>query len=1236
MNIQRSISLLFAFLALSHAVPAGDGQADLVEKAKSVFDFQSHLRGDPDAGVEFALFRVRDLDGTPLSELSMRMALMQDPAEFSAVDVGEADARRLITADPPLPPEIVDLARCYVARAMTHSGRQADARQIHRQRGLAMEWSVAGPFPSLHPNLFGIPELPRTECLDPESALRDPPGAEDFQRWLRSPPRRPVPESAAIPVLRPWRWLGRTGDGAVLLETSLNMEEADPRAAFHLWINVSWTMYLDGAAVAAVNRDRAEAPLEHAVELPLSRGWHDVVLLLAPPSDASDRSESGAALRLASSSAFSWAAAAPERVVPTPPARLREARRPRYMMELAAAANQDPALRAAYAVSCFDQGMHNEAAWHAALAARVNQENINLLVLAGDYAMRDPLTPGERRGDMASAWYRRALSLRDDLAPALLFFARRAGEAGRGAEARDYLDRAFNANPKSLQVLLARARWASSFLPPAASRALLEECAEAFPSSLVVRRENAALPFGEYWDLERRVAACRAAVSAGDVTPESAMLLGEALADSGDVQAAASAVRDALAAFPDDLSVLVWAADVYARILLYEDAVRTVEQALRLTPDRPSLWRLLGDLSREMGRKEEAVGYWRTSLAGDPGQRDLADMLHALSDDQGRNYFDGGYDAEKLVREVDASLHSGDIVRILDRSVVSMSRDGSYRRLTHEIDLALTRRGGDILADIRPRGELLTARTIFPDGETLDPEPFPGHSGLRLPTLLPGAARELQFLETVPAGDGVPAPISAWYFQDPSGRTPLLTSEYVVRVPRFFPLVHSLRAFGREVEFEKTVEGAEDVYRWTARLGLSPDEPDAVHVSERLPFVEIGAAVTWEVVTQGILRRLTSRLTPGRGMLALLSSLRTMDGDAVDLENTARAIYRFVCDNIEAVSGPEMAAHVLADRRGDPTLLLLAMLRAAGFDAHPAAARPRRALEPPPNWELPNPDIFTVPLVRLTLSGAAAPFWLDCRFRTLPFGVIADDLSDASVIAYLPEGPIFSSLPVLPASGSTLTEERRIILPDGPGKVARVVGRTVLRGVAGLSRRQFMADADPQARRLAVLESLTPVFPDALLLRTDVQQDAPPASESRERYEIESAGAVAERSNGSLAAELCLAAPRLVSPASRNLTKRLTVCHIAKERILEDVNSFILPGGWRFSRLPESVNIPSNFGAYQLRVTRRGPSQVDVTRICRFPAARIEPWEWADFLLFLDRVDLAESQWIEYEKTPSE
>jgi hypothetical protein len=96
------------------------------------------------------------------------------------------------------------------------------------------------------------------------------------------------------------------------------------------------------------------------------------------------------------------------------------------------------------------------------------------------------------------------------------------------------------------------------------------------------------------------------------------------------------------------------------------------------------------------------------------------------------------------------------------------------------------------------------------------------------------------------------------------------------------------------------------------------------------------------------------------------------------------------------------------------------------------------------------------------------------------------------------------------------------------------------------------------------------------------------------------------------------------------MARRSTVCHIRSERIGEDRNAFILPPGAILSAWPEPVSIPGRFGYYQLRVHRNGDNLIEIIRNYHVPAQRIQPWDWPAFLAFLEQIDLAERQWIEY------
>lgn len=1229
--MMRRAALLLAFLTFLHAAACREAAAaNLTEAARMFFEYPSFARGDRDGVVKFALAASREFQGTPLAELAVRVAMSYEPSSLSSINIGETEARRMLDGEQELSPEHRDILRRFVARNLSAAGRRREAMELHRRRGMAMSWLLAGPFQGRRHASFDSRELPVAGLLDARDVVAEPPDPARFREWRRNPPWRPLPENRSFPFIRPWQWARRDADGSMLMFTTLKMEQADNLAAFHVFSDVSWRLYVDGAVVAEINRNGREVPLEHVVPFSLDAGTHKVILQLFPPRLGVDAKNMRMFLRLESGANFSWdrAAASPD-MAGRGNAR-REAKPLRFLAELDEAKGRDPVLMVAYALACMDQGMLNEAAWWAETAARNDPVNTNLKLVAGALTAADPLLPPKRGRDLAAAWHRSALAGKADLVPSLIFMAGIAAEAGREAEAFDYLERARAANPSSLDVMLARGEWANRFASSAVAREIWDECGRIFPNSPIAQLAIASLHQDGFLDMDRRLAACRAALAAGPYNPDASLNLAEALADSGNGQEAGYILRDAMELFAGDMAVLNRIADIYARMSLFKEAVAVLEAAARLAPDHPELWRRLGDLHMEAGNADAAEKCWRASLAASPGQFQLVEMMNRIDGKSDRLYDDGDYDAIAMTAAANLEKYSGDVVRLLDRSVIIVAEDGSCRRLTHEIDLARTRVGGESLATIPERGELLTARIVFPNGNTLEPEPYPGQGGLRLPAVIPGAARELITLETIPVGPNGVAAMAPWFFQDPSGRTPFLLSEYLVRVPRDFPLSQVLNDLGDDVDFEVTRDDDADVYRWTASVGLPSREPDAVHVFERVPSVQIGIKTSWDDVAFRELRALDGRLVPSMRMRTLLTALmQSSPEERPDPERAARAIYRYVCDNIDPTPAADVASHILVDRMGDRVVLLLALLRAAGLDACPAGARPSEEFLYPPMWELPSRDVFTVPLVRLSLPGGQVR-WLDVRFDSLPFGKIADDLSGAAVFSSTSEGPLFDVLPRLPADESSVQREKMLRLPAADGDELVAICRNLRRGVAGLRRGQALADADTIGRKRIILSSLFDIFPDAVLNGFEAVRPESDDASSRVRYEVVSKFPVERRPDGSRAVSLCLAPPQVISTETRNLTRRRTVCHIKTMHVAEDRNVFVLPEGAFFIRLPEPVHIPSRFGMYQLRVNRRGADTVEVARSYTIRPQRIPPWEWDDFLAFLEQVDAAERQWLEY------
>ncbi|MCL2001563.1 MAG: hypothetical protein FWG74_09025, partial [Planctomycetes bacterium] len=232
--------------------------------------------------------------------------------------------------------------------------------------------------------------------------------------------------------------------------------------------------------------------------------------------------------------------------------------------------------------------------------------------------------------------------------------------------------------------------------------------------------------------------------------------------------------------------------------------------------------------------------------------------------------------------------------------------------------------------------------------------------------------------------------------------------------------------------------------------------------------------------------------------------------------------------------------------------------------------------------------------------------------------------------SFMPGGPLFEVLPNLPIEDSIVFRERLLRLPGGDSDTVAVSGRILRRGMEGLLARQAFADAAPAAKVKIILAAIYPIFPDAVITEYDALDGDDEDASSQVRYEAACKSILEPRPDGSRAVALSFIPPRIISAGTRNMTARRTACHIKMVHTVEERNSFLIPDNAVFTRLPRPAYIPSRFGVYQLRFLRLGNNRIEVIRNYHIQAQRISPWEWSNFLNFLDRLDVAEKQWVEY------
>lgn len=1227
--------LLLAFLAtqvVTLLAMAGQPVALPVANEQNVRTLMNNpffVQADNDNLLRFLVSQARELRGSPLSELALRMALDIDPARLASVTAGEAEARKLL-ADPDGPSlEVKDLARRLLSRALVYSGRGNEALTLDKQRGLAMQWSIAGPFhqpAAFRLDMGGIPN--GSAPIDLSKKSQSLPSVDTLNAWRTKPPWRRIPEAHASPFVQPWKWI-TNNPGAISLKTFLRISEADSEAVIHVNSNITYRLIIDGVPIAILNYNNAEPAVDQIFRLPLSAGWHKVELHCLPPPPGTNLESAKLFVRASAHAEISWAAELPSgetvmhpysggKITPAPPP---------FLNDLAEAARKNPDFITACAVAYQVEGMLDEAQAQAETVVRQDPYNPLNRTILGRILRRSPHLSPSRRIDRAATAQQRALAIRADFTPAIIELAEIAMEAGNSTESMELIKRALQSSPRSSEALMLRGEWFSRFSDSDSARKAWEECLKVFPGcpEFLRRAAESALAAA---DTEQAIDFLKTYTQSDNSSFLPMLGLADIQAAAAADRDAAATLRDALGTFVNDPQALEMAAKIYTRLEMYDEAENTLWEALFLRPDDATLWLELGDIAERRGNSEASMALWKLSLAADPGRSALRDLVLYR---EGRNDDYRGNFARNAMTELENSDNMDEIgnsIRVLDQSVVTVAEDGSFRRFTHEVDKALTRDGAESLSRVNPPGECLVARTILPNGMTLEPLFLSDREWWRLPAMTIGSSRELQVLESVPlpAGSSVPPPLGTWYFQDPSQQRCFLRTEYVVRVPKGMELTWVARNNGGAVKFESNSDDTHTTYHWTADKRIPVHEPDAVHVSERLPLVEAGIASTWEDVNLQGLNELTGRLTPTKALRDAVSDALRLVGRA-DPKETARRLYRLVCDTIDIGPDTGSASQILSDRLGNRHILLLGLLNAAGLDAQSAAARPHRDRLHEPTWELPRLDYFPIRLIRLILPSGEM-IWLDTRYDFLAFGELAEDLSEATAMVFLPTGPIFETTPRSSWETSTSVDERVIKLPN-KGRTITVNGSRTFRRTEDLIARKRLADSSPDPDRMLLAEFLKPVFPSSRIDMLDFVTGGESSRPELGRYII-SDDETLEARDGHWAIPLCLPPINPVSAESMLLAKRQTACHIRRGIDIADNNRFLLPAGAALISMPAEVSLPSRFGLFQIRVSRIGDNIIEVTRTCRIQPQRIEPDDWPVFINFVKSMDIMGRQWIEY------
>src|SRR5262249_54266877 len=209
------------------------------------------------------------------------------------------------------------------------------------------------------------------------------------------------------------------------------------------------------------------------------------------------------------------------------------------------------------------------------------------------------------------------------------------------------------------------------------------------------------------------------------------------------------------------------------------------EQAL--WPRHAGLARQLGDVFEFWGKRAEAVTAREQALAIDGGDLTLRRALERARTGK-EPLADYTIDTKTALAAYEGQRGAEDAAGayVLDMAAIRVYPDGSMLDRIHIIQKILDQAGISELAEVSiPAGaQILTLRTLKPDGSSLEPESIEGKDTVSMPGVQVGDYVEYEFLEAhSPRGPGEPGFTAAnFYFQ--IARMPNNWSTYAVIAPK--------------------------------------------------------------------------------------------------------------------------------------------------------------------------------------------------------------------------------------------------------------------------------------------------------------------------------------------------------------------------------------------------------------------------------------------------------------------
>ncbi len=842
-----------------------------------------------------------------------------------------------------------------------------------------------------------------------------------------------------------------------------------------------------------------------------------------------------------------------------------------------------------------------------------------LILQRASVALSDPLVPDEVRGDDARRLFARAVARDGGLWAPVAQLATLAAQAGRVSEAIDALKKAQARWPDvpAISLVLAE-QLRSKGYQAAADREiarLREQVPDACgPIAAELESKRARERYSEANVLARLLVQCDAETNA----------LYAAYLEKRDYGEAAKELKR-LASFQTE-------SGRYASLLAELTLAKN-------TSDEKALWATIRELRARYprsftgaleefdallasGKFEDARGALHAALKAEPasmaGFHRISRALlgeHALA-----AYRKDGLATIKSF-EASGKKYDGPQVLVLDYMVGRVFEDGSSLELVHTVQQAQSDEAVNDLGEIQvPEGaEVLTLRSIKPDGRVLEADSISGKDTISMPSLTRGDYVEFEYVRANAPADGFPGGYLGDRFYFKSFEVPFHLSQMVMVLPKSMPFEIDPR--GPAPQAKETMQGDLRVIDFTVEQSVPlVEEPSSVSSREFIPSVRVGANATFPAMVDSLRDVLVDRDLYDPYYAGFV---RQIVGDAKPDAYRLRTerLYAWVLENIENNNDVfAQAALMLRAKSGNRARVLAYLMKLAGVPAQLALARSYAA--DATQSKMADGETYDNLLVRVDLP-KEEPVWLFTAERWAPFGFVPAMLRGQPALLLQPGAPETRVSEGLLGPDERTFKVQVALRAQGS---ARVDVTETLHGTEAVAwRSQLEQIPAAELERRIEQDYVARLFPSASLVSLEIEGRDKTSPELKLHYVAE-VGSLARQVAGGLSLSSILPS-ELAANYARTASRKTTELIPSPIRTKVEV-SVALPSGIAAPAPMAPVSLTAKLpGSPSFAETITiGTDAFTVQRTLLVPRSRVSPAEYPALAEFCRRVDAVEDR----------